>query len=214
MCPCHPVISSTPLNNLRAKAIRLQSSSPRPELCPVPACACVCRPGIREDLKKSHKNREQGKISAWLQTMCFDIFRLTMCFDMGIVTCGPNEALVISGMFQGNTPSLLTGFKHRERFDQKLFQLFRTSKLGSSSKLFLTDSQLFSGGRAIVCPGVQTLQRIDLTTMTLEIKYLFDPSIFKLHPFVLWSFDENFKIERALHSVIQLWITCKKTLPT
>ena len=42
MCPCNPVISNTPLNNLRAKAIRLQSSSPRPELCPVPACACVC----------------------------------------------------------------------------------------------------------------------------------------------------------------------------
>ena len=113
--------------------------------------------------------------------MCFDIFRLTMCFDMGIVTCGPNEALVISGMFQGNTPSLLTGFKHRERFDQKLFQFFNQKLF----QLFQTDSQLFSGGRAIVCPGVQTLQRIDLTTMTLEIKYLFDPSIFKLHPFVL-----------------------------
>ena len=28
----------------------------------------------------------------------------------------------------------------------------------------------------------------------------------------LWSFDENFKIERALHSLIQLWITCKKAL--
>merc|ERR1711936_1103162 len=58
---------------------------------------------------------------------------------MGIVTCGPNEALVISGMFQGDTPSLLTG------------------------------------GRAIVCPGVQTLQRIDLTTMTLEIN---TPNVF------------------------------------
>jgi len=57
-----------------------------------------------------------------------------MCFDMGIVVCGPNEALVISGMFQGNRPNLLTG------------------------------------GRAIVCPGVQTLQRINLTTMTLEIR--------------------------------------------
>jgi len=62
-----------------------------------------------------------------------------MCFDLGIVTCGPNEALVISGMFQGDTPSLLTG------------------------------------GRAIVCPGVQTLQRIDLTTMTLEIN---TPNVF------------------------------------
>ena len=25
-----------------------------------------------------------------------------MCFDIGIVVCGPNEALVISGMFQVN----------------------------------------------------------------------------------------------------------------
>ena len=25
-----------------------------------------------------------------------------MCFDIGIVTCGPNEALVISGMCQVN----------------------------------------------------------------------------------------------------------------
>ena len=32
-----------------------------------------------------------------------------MCFDIGIVTCGPNEALVISGMFQGDLGSLLTG---------------------------------------------------------------------------------------------------------
>ena len=23
-----------------------------------------------------------------------------MCFDIGIVVCGPNEALVVSGMFQ------------------------------------------------------------------------------------------------------------------
>merc|ERR1711970_1401230 len=56
-----------------------------------------------------------------------------MCFDIGIVTCGPNEALVISGMFQGESGTLLTG------------------------------------GRAIVCPGIQTLQRISLNTMTLSI---------------------------------------------
>jgi len=56
-----------------------------------------------------------------------------MCFDIGIVTCGPNEALVISGMFQGDLGSLLTG------------------------------------GRAIVCPGIQTLQRIPLNTITLSI---------------------------------------------
>lgn len=56
-----------------------------------------------------------------------------MCFDIGIVTCGPNEALVISGMFQGESGTFLTG------------------------------------GRAIVCPGIQTLQRVPLTTMTLSI---------------------------------------------
>ena len=155
------------------------------------ACACtLCRPGIRGYLKT--KSQKSGARHDFRLTVCFD--RLTMCFDMGIVTCGPNEALVISGMFQGNTPSLLTGFKHRERFDQKLFQLFRTSKLGSSSKLFLTDSQLFSGGRAIVCPGVQTLQRIDLTTMTLEIKYLFDP--FQYSNCTLLSFDLLMKTSR------------------
>ena len=56
-----------------------------------------------------------------------------MCFDIGIVTCGPNEALIISGMFQGAHGSLLTG------------------------------------GRAVVCPGIQTLQRIPLNTITLSV---------------------------------------------
>jgi len=56
-----------------------------------------------------------------------------MCFDIGIVTCGPNEALVISGMFQGGK------------------------------------SNFINGGRAIVCPCIQTVQRIPLNTMTLEV---------------------------------------------
>merc|ERR1712172_430718 len=56
-----------------------------------------------------------------------------MCFDIGIATCGPNEALVISGMFQGGKPTFI------------------------------------SGGRAIVCPCIQTVQRIPLNTMTLEV---------------------------------------------
>merc|ERR1711971_573129 len=56
-----------------------------------------------------------------------------MCFDIGIATCGPNEALVISGMFQGGMPTFI------------------------------------SGGRAIVCPCIQTVQRIPLNTMTLEV---------------------------------------------
>jgi len=57
-----------------------------------------------------------------------------MCFDIGIVTCGPNEALVISGMFQGGK------------------------------------SNFINGGRAIVCPCIQTVQRIPLNTMTLEVQ--------------------------------------------
>ena len=56
-----------------------------------------------------------------------------MCFDIGVVTCGPNEALVISGLFNGKHP------------------------------------QLIQGGRAIVCPCVQLVQRIPLSTMTLII---------------------------------------------
>lgn len=56
-----------------------------------------------------------------------------MCFDIGVVVCGPNEALVISGMFQGKGPTYITG------------------------------------GRAIVCPCIQTVQRIPLNTMTLSI---------------------------------------------
>ncbi len=57
-----------------------------------------------------------------------------MCFDIGVVTCGPNEALVISGLFYGNRPCFITG------------------------------------GRAVVCPCVQRVQRIPLTTLTLIIE--------------------------------------------
>ena len=57
-----------------------------------------------------------------------------MCFDIGIVTCGPNEALVISGVCYGSHPSIVVG------------------------------------GRAIVFPCIQQIQRIPLTTMTLVIE--------------------------------------------
>ena len=32
-----------------------------------------------------------------------------MCLNIGIVTCGPNEALIISGLFQGKEGSLVVG---------------------------------------------------------------------------------------------------------
>jgi len=57
-----------------------------------------------------------------------------MCFDIGIVTCGPNEALVISGVCHGNTPNAIVG------------------------------------GRAIVVPCLQRVQRIPLGIMTLIIE--------------------------------------------
>jgi len=57
-----------------------------------------------------------------------------MCFDIRVVTCGPNEALVISGVFYGREPALIVG------------------------------------GRAIVCPCIQTIQRLPLSTITLLVQ--------------------------------------------
>ena len=79
-----------------------------------------------------------------------DNFRLTMCFDLGIVTCGPNEALVISGMFQGNTPSLLTGFPVqcnalKEIWLKALFLLYRNRVFTGGR--FPIKCRVFSGGR-------------------------------------------------------------------
>ena len=68
-----------------------------------------------------------GKVHSLLRK-----FSVIVCLCR-IVTCGPNEALIISGMFQGSNGSLLTG------------------------------------GRAVVCPGIQTLQRIPLNTITLSV---------------------------------------------
>ena len=56
-----------------------------------------------------------------------------MCLDIGIVTSGPNEALIVSGLFYGSAPSIVVG------------------------------------GRAIVFPGLQTVQRLPLSTMTLLV---------------------------------------------
>jgi len=57
-----------------------------------------------------------------------------MCFDIKVVTCGPNEALIISGVFYGNEPSMIVG------------------------------------GRALVCPCIQTIQRLPLSTITLVVQ--------------------------------------------
>jgi flotillin len=32
-----------------------------------------------------------------------------MCFDMGVATCGPNEALIISGVGYSNGPKIVAG---------------------------------------------------------------------------------------------------------
>ena len=56
-----------------------------------------------------------------------------MCFDIGFITCGPNEAMVISGVFH-SPPTIITG------------------------------------GRALVCPCAQIVQRIPLSTMTLIVQ--------------------------------------------
>merc|ERR1719341_1899174 len=71
-----------------------------------------------------------------------------MCFDIGIVTCGPNEALVVSGMGYGEIDP-----------DTKEYRPF----------------VVMGGGRAIVCPCLQTIQRITLNTMTLEV---FSPRVY------------------------------------
>lgn len=57
-----------------------------------------------------------------------------MCFDVKVVTCGPNEALIISGVFHGNEPTMIVG------------------------------------GRALVFPMVQTIQKLPLSTMTLVVQ--------------------------------------------
>merc|ERR1719500_1183406 len=71
-----------------------------------------------------------------------------MCFDIGIVTCGPNESLVVSGMGYGEIDP-----------DTKEYRPF----------------VVMGGGRAIVCPCLQTIQRITLNTMTLEV---FSPRVY------------------------------------
>jgi len=56
-----------------------------------------------------------------------------MSFKMKIVTAGPNEALIISGLFH-SPPTLIVG------------------------------------GRAIIIPAFQKIQRLQLNTMTLVLK--------------------------------------------
>ena len=53
---------------------------------------------------------------------------------MKVETVGPNEALIISGVFHGNEPTLIVG------------------------------------GRALVFPLIQTIQKLPLSTMTLVVQ--------------------------------------------
>ena len=58
---------------------------------------------------------------------------IDMCFDIGVVTCGPSEAIIISGVCYGDQPCIIVG------------------------------------GRALVLPCLQKVQRLSLQTMTLVI---------------------------------------------
>ena len=42
-----------------------------------------------------------------------------MCFDIGIVVCGPNEALVVSGMFQVKKTNKQTNKQTNRQTDKK-----------------------------------------------------------------------------------------------
>ena len=50
-----------------------------------------------------------------------------MCFDIGIVVCGPNEALVVSGMFQVKKTNKQTN-KQTNRQKHKLTNKKQTNK--------------------------------------------------------------------------------------
>merc|ERR1711971_490781 len=89
----------------------------------------------------STEQQRQNPSGRNLRLLC----KCKMCFDIGIATCGPNEALVISGMFQGGKPTFI------------------------------------SGGRAIVCPCIQTVQRIPLNTMIGEAEARRDATIAEAH---------------------------------
>ena len=56
-----------------------------------------------------------------------------MCFDIGVVHCGPSEALIVSGVGYGDQPLIICG------------------------------------GRAIVFPCLQKVQRLSLNIMTLTV---------------------------------------------
>ena len=73
-----------------------------------------------------------------------------MCLNIGIVTCGPNEALIISGLFQSSEGTLVVGGR----------AIVLPGRLISSR---------FVGIEPMFTLGFQTLQRIPLNTMTLSV---------------------------------------------
>ena len=131
-----------------------------------------------------------------------------MCFDLGIVTCGPNEALVISGMFQGDTPSLLTGNMDKETLERNLLlkiEIF-CQVVG---RLFVLEFKPSSASTSPPWHWRSSIWKNWITRNPSTWSKSLGGCTFCLF---LWSLDQNFKIERALHFVIQLWINCKKAL--
>ena len=59
---------------------------------------------LRVTLRGKHYRVEvrQSATAPYQDHTAKEIVARKMCFDIGIVTCGPNEALVISGMCQVN----------------------------------------------------------------------------------------------------------------
>ena len=55
----------------------------------------------------STTDKKQGSLYTLL--LLFSSTLVEMCLDIGIVTCGPNEALIISGIFQGANGTLVVG---------------------------------------------------------------------------------------------------------
>ena len=79
-----------------------------------------------------------------------------MCLNIGIVTCGPNEALIISGLFQSTEGTLVVGGR-------------AIVLPGTILMWFKLNIPLIWRNFDKNDLGFQTLQRIPLNTMTLSV---------------------------------------------